>query len=488
MTDVIMVYILRMGWALVLAYLLLADFRASYNAEYKGKRGWPWKGNDDSLVWMDPIYFPVIILVYVIACIILGWWKNSDGRLISSVVDLFFFVSVYFTLLLFLLPVLRKYFMARTCAAFWLIPVFLFYQPHQIYLTTALPPAVYFYIPGKLLKILLCLWIVGGIIIFGIQVIFHLKFIWKLKRNSRLVQDLFLLRKWEEAKEKLDYNAHVELRISPAVQTPLSVGMRKKKKITYLPEQDYSEEDLEFIFCHELHHIQRNDMHTKFFLRFCNALGWIHPFVWLAIRKAEDDLELSCDEVVLKDADGEKRKKYAQLLLSTAGRSEGFTTCLSASAKTMRYRLKSVMQERKKILGSWVLFVVMIFSSFCAGRTMLVTERGSVAELTETKSWKIAEADVQNRDYEKVSRIDDVEEFFNYLSDLKVEKCVIPYEEYEILDSLWISGEFENGSISFTLADRYLNIYNGEDGLIETYHICDSSDAEYKNLQQKFLK
>lgn len=119
---------------------------------------------------------------------------------------------------------------------------------------------------------------------------------------------------------------------------------------------------------------------------------------------------------------------------------------------------------------------------------MLVTERGSVAELTETKSWKIAEADVQNKDYEKVSRIDDVEEFFNYLSDLKVEKCVIPYEEYEILDSLWISGEFENGSISFTLADRYLNIYNGEDGLIETYHICDSSDAEYKNLQQKFLK
>lgn len=488
MTNVILIYILRMGWALLLACLLISDFRASYNAEYKGKRGWPWKKKDDSLVWMDPIYFPIIILVYVIACIILGWWKNPDGRLISALADLFFFVSVYFILLWLLLPILRRYFMARTCAAFWLIPVFLFYQPHQIYFTTALPPAVYLYIPEQLLKMLLCLWIAGGTIILGIQAILHLKFVWKLKQNSRLAQDLFLLRKWEEAKEKLDYDAHVELRISPAVQTPLSVGMRKKKKITYLPEQNYTEEDLEFIFCHELHHIQRNDMHTKFFLRFCNALGWIHPFVWLAVRKAEDDLELSCDEVVLKDADREKRKKYAQLLLSTAGRSEGFTTCLSASAKTMRYRLKSVMQERKKFLGAWVLFVVMIFSSFCAGRTMLVTERGSVAELTGKKSWKIAEVEIQNRDYETVSRIDDVGEFFNCLSDLEVEKCVIPYEEYEISDSLWISGKFENENISFSLADQYLNIYDGEDGLIETYHIRESSDVEYKSLPQKFLK
>lgn len=488
MTNVIMIYILRMGWALVLAYLLLKDFRASYNAEYKGKRGWPWKGNDDSLVWMDPIYFPVIILVYVAVCILMGWWKNPDGRLISSVVDLFFFVSVYFILIWLLLPVLRRYFMARTCAAFWVIPVFLFYQPSQIYLLTVLPPAVYFYIPEQWLKILLCLWIAGGIIIFGIQVIFHLKFIRKLKRNSRSVQDLFLLRKWEEAKDKLDYNGHVELRISPVVQTPLSVGMRKKNKITYLPEQNYSEEDLELIFCHELHHIQRNDMHTKFFLRFCNALGWMHPFVWLAIRKAEDDLELSCDEVVLKDADGEMRKKYAQLLLSTAGRSEGFTTCLSASAKTMRYRLKSVMQERKKSLGAWVLFVVMIFCSFCAGRTMLVTERGSVTELIEKRSWKIAEAEIQNKDYETVKQIDDIGELSSYLSDLKAEKCMIPYEEYEISDPLWIIGEFENENNSFSLTGQYLNIYDEEDGLIETYHIRESSDEVDKSLQQKFMK
>ena len=36
-------------------------------------------------------------------------------------------------------------------------------------------------------------------------------------------------------------------------------------------------------------------------------------------KKAEDDLELSCDEIVLKDADKEKRKRYAELLLSIAG-------------------------------------------------------------------------------------------------------------------------------------------------------------------------
>ena len=78
------------------------------------------------------------------------------------------------------------------------------------------------------------------------------------------------------------------------------------------------------------------------------ALGWFHPLVWLAVKKAEEDLELSCDEIVLKDADLSTRKKYAELLLSIAGDGRGYTTCLSASAKTLSYRLKATVSARER--------------------------------------------------------------------------------------------------------------------------------------------
>ena len=112
------------------------------------------------------------------------------------------------------------------------------------------------------------------------------------------------------------------------------------------------------------------------------ALGWFHPLVWLAVKKAEEDLELSCDEIVLKDADPSTRKKYAELLLSIAGDGRGYTTCLSASAKTLCYRLKSTVSAREKRLGLPLLFLTIIISSLLMGNVNLSTDRGKMTEVT----------------------------------------------------------------------------------------------------------
>ena len=57
--------------------------------------------------------------------------------------------------------------------------------------------------------------------------------------------------------------------------------------------------------------------------------------------------------------DEELRRKYAELLLDTAGSSQGFTTCLSAAAETMRYRLKNVITVRKRWPGTVLLSIAM---------------------------------------------------------------------------------------------------------------------------------
>lgn len=76
-----------------------------------------------------------------------------------------------------------------------------------------------------------------------------------------------------------------------------------------------------------------------------------------------DDLELSCDEAVTAELDEAERRRYALLLLDTAGDKRGFTTCLSASAKALRYRLQGIVHPLRRTSGA--LTVGLVFFVLC---------------------------------------------------------------------------------------------------------------------------
>ncbi len=159
--------------------------------------------------------------------------------------------------------------------------------------------------------------------------------------------------------ERVSYLSPVKLCYSDALSTPLSMGLFNKTRVTLLPRRDYTEQELNFIFRHEVCHLQRCDIHTKVFLAFCLAFCWFDPLVWLAVRRASEDLELSCDELVLEGLGREERQAYARLLLSCSGKAPGFTSCLSAAGRTMRYRLKNVVEPRRRLPGTLLLAAVM---------------------------------------------------------------------------------------------------------------------------------
>lgn len=98
-------------------------------------------------------------------------------------------------------------------------------------------------------------------------------------------------------------------------------------------------------------HILRRDCLSKFCFAVCTALCWFNPLMWLAMSRSAQDMELSCDEVVLSDATPATRRTYAGLLLDTAGDPRGFTTCLSASASALRYRLKRIVKPARRLAG-----------------------------------------------------------------------------------------------------------------------------------------
>ena len=282
---------------------------------------------------------------------------------------------------------------------------------------------------------------------------------------------------WNKMKKEMDIPLIVDLKYCSEINTPLTLGMRMKNTTTYLPEHSFTDEEAELIFAHELRHIQRRDTHMKFFLRFCCAFGWIHPLIWVAVRKAEDDLELSCDEIVLKDADKDKRRKYAELLLSIAGDSRGYSTCLSASARSLRYRLKAALPVKNKRKGVVLLFLIMIASGLCTGRLALSTNRGTLSELAGPDTAEISNADVKSGRYDDFHEIKDVGELSQYLSEMEVERILTGYENETSEGGL--RGEFAASNRSFALSGNFLSITNIVSGETEKYYIRISLDWEF---------
>lgn len=481
MDELYLVYVYRIFWALFLGTMLACGFRSSWKAE-NGQRGIFSENRTETVVWIDPIVFPILIAIYAAANMaILKEKGRALAVLIGFLGDIFLFTSIYFILLLLILPILRKYFTARMCATLWLIPVFLFYQPQMNAMFTVRPPAAVIYIPGTAMRAAVCVWAIGAIVIMAAYIASHLLFAARVKKNSCPVTEEKLIEKWEALKEEMGVNIPVRLCSSSMVKTPFSIGMRKKNKITCLPERSYTEEEAELIFLHELHHIQRNDTHTKFFLKFCTALGWFLPFIWIAVKRAEADLELSCDEIVLKDADDHKRKKYAELLLTTAGGTIGFTTCLSASAQSLRYRMRATLNEKKKRIGTGLLFFIMFFSCFCVGKTAFSTDRNTVENILGQDSFEITSAFYRG-DFEKGEKkeITNKEELLEYISGIRADRLLYRYDEM-LLNSNEpvISGTDMSDSIEFNLFGKYLEVIRYETGETSLYHIVDPIDWEY---------
>ena len=125
-----------------------------------------------------------------------------------------------------------------------------------------------------------------------------------------LVQYGLLRRKLAEA-VRLEGNVY----LSDQVPSPFVMGLFRPK--IYLPSQT-PEGERAFILAHERHHIRRGDPVWKVLGYLALCLHWFNPFVWLAFCLAGKDMEMSCDEAVIRGLGEETRADYAQALLRLA--------------------------------------------------------------------------------------------------------------------------------------------------------------------------
>lgn len=99
------------------------------------------------------------------------------------------------------------------------------------------------------------------------------------------------------------------------IRTPMMIGFFKP--IILLPDKACSDDELEVIMKHEMTHWKRHDIWYKLLLLLAVSVHWFNPIIHLMIRRANRDLEYSCDDIVIRGMDSEYKKNYALTILKT---------------------------------------------------------------------------------------------------------------------------------------------------------------------------
>lgn len=143
---------------------------------------------------------------------------------------------------------------------------------------------------------------------------------------------------------------------SENVASPFVLGIFRPK--IYLPFQ-MDEQNLEPVLCHERTHIARRDHWWKPLGFLLLAIHWFNPLMWLAYILLCRDIELACDEKVIKKLDADQRADYSQALLSCSISRRTITACPLAFGEVgVKARIKSVLNYKKPAF--WVIVLAVI--------------------------------------------------------------------------------------------------------------------------------
>lgn len=145
---------------------------------------------------------------------------------------------------------------------------------------------------------------------------------------------------------------------SENVVSPFVLGIIKPK--IYLPF-NMDEQDMEHVIAHEQAHIHRKDHLWKPFGFLVLTLHWFNPLMWLGYVLLCRDIELACDEKVVKEFNNEQKADYSQALLTCSVKRRVISACPLAFGEVgVKNRVKSVLSYKKP--SFWIIVVAVVAS------------------------------------------------------------------------------------------------------------------------------
>ena len=188
----------------------------------------------------------------------------------------------------------------------------------------------------SLMEILAVTWLAGAVGLYALGIGNYLRFRRKLRYAWKVKGNVYLL-------------DHID--------TPFAAGILRPR--IYLPS-DLPEDQRAYIVAHERCHIRRLDLVTRGLSFAALCLHWFNPLVWLAFVLSGRDMEMSCDEAVIRRLGPNIRRAYSQSLLNLAAGGRMFHGApLAFGEGDTGSRIRNLARWRKPTIGVSIVCLVL---------------------------------------------------------------------------------------------------------------------------------
>ena len=226
------------------------------------------------------------------------------------------------------------------------------------------------------ISILSVIWLAGLLLCFGFFAVSYIKCYREFRFSLPVENDI--LEAW---KEKHPLKRSLSIRQTETIAAPLSYGVIRP--VILMPKNTEWKNiyQLRYVLEHEYVHIRRLDMLTKLIMIAAICIHWFNPLVWVMYILFNRDLELSCDETVVRRFGMDIKSVYATALISMEEKKSGLTPlCNSFSKNAIEERIRAIMKIKKTSK-----FAVMISAVLVIGVTGgFATSASSLEKNTET--------------------------------------------------------------------------------------------------------
>lgn len=177
---------------------------------------------------------------------------------------------------------------------------------------------------------------------------------------------------------------NVTIRYSDQIISPLTYGILRP--VILLPKSALAlrPDRLGCILTHEMTHIRRFDALYKLLLAAALCIHWFNPLVWLMVHLAARDLELACDEAVVRSLSQARKSSYAMTLIDMEERRGASPLLAHFSKYATEERIHAIMKMKHTTRRGTILAIVLVLMMAAVFATSALAAETEATEATAT--------------------------------------------------------------------------------------------------------
>jgi len=202
----------------------------------------------------------------------------------------------------------------------------------------------------KFVTMLPLAWLAGMLVLTIYVCASSLNFL-RIVRLRRPVTDQKILDLLEDCKSQMGIRTILGVVATDKVKCPALFGFVRPRLL--LPEgmiEALSEQELQYVFLHELAHLKRHDIYIGWLVTLLQILHWFNPLVWLAFYRMRSDRELACDALVMARTQSDEPKSYGRIIVNLV---ERFSRPQRLPSMAGILETKSQLKRRIKMIADY---------------------------------------------------------------------------------------------------------------------------------------